>query len=87
MPLYIALYLAVVSLVAVVLTIRDKRAARRGRWRTGEQTLLLVSLLGGSVAMLITMRAIRHKTKHAKFMVGIPAIIVLQAAAAWLYLR
>jgi uncharacterized membrane protein YsdA (DUF1294 family) len=38
--------------------------------------------LGGSVAMFITMQIIRHKTKHVKFMLGIPVIMVLQAALA-----
>jgi uncharacterized membrane protein YsdA (DUF1294 family) len=28
------------------------------------------------------MLLIRHKTKHAKFMIGIPAIMVVQAAIA-----
>jgi len=46
-----------------------------------ERTLLIVSVIGGSVAMLITMRCARHKTQHAKFMVGIPVIIILQIAA------
>ena len=81
--LYIAIYLAAVSLVAVILTIRDKRSAKRGRWRIKESTLLLVSAIGGSVAMLLAMRLIQHKTKHAKFMVGIPVIIVLQATSAF----
>jgi len=80
---YIAIYLAAASLLAVILTLRDKNAARKSKWRVKENTLLIVSALGGSVAMLITMRAIRHKTKHAKYMIGIPVIIVLQAAAAF----
>ena len=79
---YIAIYLAAISLLAVILTVRDKRAARRHKWRVRESTLLLVAALGGSVAMLLTMHIIRHKTKHTKFMVGIPAIIVLQIALA-----
>lgn len=45
-----------------------------------ESTLLLIGVLGGSPAMLLTMRKIRHKTRHAKFMVGLPVILVLQAA-------
>lgn len=48
--------------------------------RVPEKNLLIISALGGSIAMLITMRVIRHKTQHAKFMVGIPAIIVAQCA-------
>ena len=84
--IYIAAYLAAISLLAVILTVRDKRAARRSKWRTRESTLLLVAALGGSVAMLLTMRVIRHKTKHAKFTVGLPVMIILQialVAAAW----
>jgi uncharacterized membrane protein YsdA (DUF1294 family) len=30
--------------------------------------------------MYVTMRLIRHKTKHVSFMVGIPVIMILQAA-------
>jgi len=76
----IGFYLAAVNLLALALVVRDKRAARSGAWRIKERTLLIISAIGGSVAMLITMRLIRHKTKHAKFMVGIPVIIVLQIA-------
>ena len=75
-------YLAVISLLAVIITIHDKSAARRHKWRVRESTLLLVSALGGSAAMLLTMLLIRHKTKHAKFMVGLPVIIAMQIAAA-----
>jgi len=81
-------YLIVIQLAAIFLTLRDKRSAKNNKWRIKESTLLLVSALGGSVAMLCVMRMIRHKTQHTKFMVGIPAIIVLQIAAivAILYL-
>ena len=75
-------YLTAVSIVAVIATLVDKRAAKRNLQRIAERTLIILSILGGSVAMYITMRLICHKTKHAKFMVGLPAIIVLQIAAA-----
>ena len=83
LPYFIAGYFAAISLLAMGMTMHDKRAARRGAWRVKERTLLLVSALGGSVAMLVTMLLIRHKTKHAKFMVGIPAIILLQVVLAF----
>ena len=88
--LYIGIYLFVVSLWAIWLTLRDKRAARRGKWRVKERTLLIVSVIGGSVAMLVTMHCARHKTQHAKFMVGIPMIIVFQIAAViivWWFMK
>lgn len=74
-------YVLIISLVAVGVTVYDKWAAKkRPKERTRESTLLLLSALGGSVAMLLTMLAIRHKTKHIKFMLGIPLIIILQIA-------
>ncbi|MER2080428.1 MAG: DUF1294 domain-containing protein [Ruminococcus sp.] len=76
------IYLAVISLISVILTVSDKRRAIRRRYRISEFTLLLFSALGGSVAMLLTMLMIRHKTNHLKFMLGIPVIIILQVAAA-----
>ena len=75
-------YLAAINLVAIIAIIIDKRAARRDSRRISEKSLLWVSVLGGSVAMLLTMRLSRHKTKHKKFMIGIPVIIVLQAVTA-----
>lgn len=78
---YVWIYLAVISLIAFFLTLHDKRAAKKRNWRVKERTLLLVSALGGSVSMLLTMLAIRHKTKHVRFMVGIPAMMLLQIAA------
>ena len=82
-PLMIAwcVYLAIISVVAVAVTVADKIKAKTGAWRVKESTLLIISAIGGSVAMFITMQAIRHKTKHAKFMVGIPLIIAVQIAA------
>jgi len=79
-------YLAAISLIAIIATVLDKRAAKKQQWRIKEITLICISILGGSVAMLLTMRLIRHKTKHAKFMVGLPVIILLQAIAIWWFL-
>ena len=76
----IFIYLAVISLVSVIITVYDKKAAKKNRQRVPEKNLLLLSLIGGSVAMYLTMQVIRHKTRHAKFMLGIPAIMALQLA-------
>lgn len=82
MPIYIIqavlIYISVISLISIFVTIYDKSAAKKHKQRISENTLILLSLLGGSVAMLATMKLIRHKTKHKIFMLGIPAIIILQ---------
>lgn len=75
-------YWALISLFAVCATLWDKRAARRHRRRVPEATLLLLAVLGGGVCMYITMKAIRHKTLHKKFMIGLPLIILLHGALA-----
>ena len=74
-------YFALISIIAIAVTVADKAKAKAGAWRVKESTLLLLSAIGGSVAMFITMQVIRHKTKHAKFMIGIPLIIAVQVAA------
>lgn len=74
------LYLAVVSVISVVLTVYDKAAAKAGRWRVPEATLMTVGLFGGAAAEFIMMKLIRHKTKHKKFMIGLPLEIVLHIA-------
>ena len=76
-------YILVISIVSVVVCIYDKKISKKNRveLRIPEATLLGLSALGGSVAMFICMLLTRHKTKHFKFMVGIPVIILVQAAA------
>ena len=75
-------YILVISLCSIVVCIYDKKISKRNnvKLRIPEKSLFIWSALGGSVAMFITMRLIRHKTKHVSFMVGIPVIFILQAA-------
>ncbi len=73
-------YLAAVSIIAIIMTVHDKSAAKRHKRRVPEKTLFGAAALGGSAAMLVTMVAIRHKTKHKRFMIGLPIIILLQTA-------
>ncbi len=76
-------YFIAISLISIVVCIYDKFASKHlTKHRTREATLLLLSALGGSVAMLVTMLIIRHKTKHVKFMLGIPLILLLQVAVS-----
>lgn len=70
----------IISLLAIIFTVHDKSCAKRGKWRVPENTLLLLGALGGATAMFLTMRGIRHKTKHAKFMLGLPALLLLHLA-------
>ena len=75
-------YIAVVSLISIIVCIYDKKISKRNnvKLRIPEKTLFIWSAVGGSLAMFITMQLIRHKTKHVSFMVGIPVIFILQVA-------
>ena len=79
------IYLIVISLISIIVCIYDKVVSKKNKveLRVPERDLLLLSAFGGGVAMYITMLLIRHKTKHKKFMIGIPAIIIAQLAIAF----
>ena len=73
-------YIIFISFISVVVCVTDKISAIKGLRRVSEKSLFILCFLGGSVAMYITMRIIRHKTLHKRFMIGIPLIILLQIA-------
>ena len=80
-------YILVMSIVAFCVCGADKFAAQRQKSRVPEKVLFLLSALGGSVGMYLGMFTFRHKTKHWYFVVGIPAIILVQAALILYFLR
>ena len=83
---YFLLYLLLINAAAFVLMLADKRKARKNRWRIPERTLILSAALGGSIGALLGMYTFRHKTKHLKFTLGIPAILIAQISLAiWLF--
>ena len=86
-----AVYLVVISIIGWILPYADKKRARDGSWRIPEKTLFIVAALGGSAAMYASMKKYCHKTKHKRFMIGIPCIMIVQAAiiaaAVILYLK
>lgn len=77
---YFLIYLAAVSLAAAIMTVSDKSRARKHKRRIAEKTLFGTAVLGGSAAMYLTMLLVRHKTKHKRFMIGLPLIMIVQTA-------
>ena len=75
----LGLYLVLINIVSLIVCVYDKYKATQGGWRVPEKTLFLLCFLGGSPFMYITMKTIRHKTLHRRFMIGIPLIIIFQA--------
>ena len=78
-------YLFAVNVVAFLMMGADKKRAIQQRRRIPEKTLLLTALVGGSLGAYMGMQSFRHKTKHLKFTIGLPAMLVLHLAlGAWL---
>lgn len=83
----IIIYVCVVNVVAFFLYGLDKEKAKRHLWRIPEATLLGIALLGGSIGAFLGMQIFRHKTKKAKFYLGVPLIFILQMVGIWTVFR
>lgn len=81
----ITIYLAAINVITFIMFGADKARAIKGRWRISEAALILAALLGGSIGALAGMRIFHHKTRHRKFTVGIPVILVFQIVFMVLY--
>lgn len=83
----ILIYLLIVNAIAFLLMLADKRMAQKKLWRIPESTLLLSAAIGGSIGSLAGMYTFRHKTRHLKFTLGVPAILIAQIAGTFLLVR
>lgn len=81
MLLYFSCYVAVMSVIAFFMYGADKMFAVKDMRRISEAVLLLIALVGGSIGALLGMIVFRHKTRHLKFQIGVPVILVCQLIA------
>ena len=73
-----AIYLIGINILTFLIFGADKWKAKRDKWRIPEDTLIWLAIAGGSVGALLGMYLFRHKTKHRKFQIGIPVILLVQ---------
>lgn len=74
---YLFYYILIINLIGVIVMYVDKQKARKNEYRIPEKTLWLVAVLGGAIGTTLGMRWFRHKTKHASFKWGFPAIALV----------
>ena len=80
-------WLILTNITAFLMFGIDKLKAKADKWRISEKALFIVAIIGGGVGAFLGMQVFRHKTKHTKFVVGIPVIMVVQIAIlVWLWL-
>lgn len=82
----IIIYLIVINLIGFYMMWSDKRRAKWGKWRIPENTLFIVTALGGGIGTIVGMYTFRHKTKKLKFTIGLPTILILEIILV-IYLR
>ena len=83
----ITIYLVLVNAIGLFLMLSDKSRATRNAWRIPEATLMGVALAGGSVGAIAGMHLFRHKTRHPKFALGLPLILIVQIAVVLLLIN
>lgn len=85
---YLLVYLILVNAAGFLLMLADKQKAIKNRWRIPEKVLLTAAVIGGSFGVMAGMYAVRHKTLHATFSLGVPLLFALQVTAfLFLYFR
>ena len=74
----VLIYLFIMNAAGFLVMTADKLFAKANAWRVPERTLLGVAAMGGSIGVWLAMYIVRHKTKHMKFVIGVPLILALQ---------
>jgi uncharacterized membrane protein YsdA (DUF1294 family) len=78
------LYL-IMSFAALVAYAYDKRAAMQGQGRIPENTLHLISLLGGWPGAFLAQQAFRHKTSKGTFQLAYWATVLVNSGVFVLF--
>lgn len=81
-----ATYLIGINVLTFLVYGMDKWKAKRDKWRIPEDTLIWLAVAGGSVGALLGMHLFRHKTRHRKFLIGIPVILLVQVVLLYFFI-
>lgn len=82
----ILIYLLVINVIAFLAMYIDKKRAKWGKWRIKESTLLTLVLLGGGIGGIAGMYMFRHKTQKPRFVIGFPAILIIEIICVIIFL-
>ncbi|MEA9557314.1 DUF1294 domain-containing protein [Xanthomonas nasturtii] len=88
LPVWVAVWYAAASIVALIAYRRDKTAATRGQRRTPEASLHGIALLGGWPGALLAQSLFRHKSSKTSFQITFWATAIANSAVlAWAVYR
>ncbi len=84
-PVILGIYIGI-SLLAFIMYAIDKSASQNGEWRTPENTLHFLSLIGGWPGALIAQKKLRHKSRKQPFrFIFFVTIFINLGIFAWLF--
>ena len=83
---YFILYVFIINIIGIIIMYKDKQYAKRHQWRIKESTFFMTAAVLGSFGVFLGMKLFRHKTKHWKFVIFIPLILIIQLAMVCWYL-
>ncbi|HHV72505.1 MAG TPA: DUF1294 domain-containing protein [Clostridia bacterium] len=72
------IYLVFINFIGFLIMGIDKNKARKGKWRISEKIIWFFVFIGGALGVYLGMRFFRHKTKHAKFVYGVPLVLLCE---------
>ena len=83
LPWAVVAWYVVCGIVTFLCYWQDKYAAQRGNWRTPENTLHMLSILGGWLGAWLAQTYLRHKSQKITFRVVYVITIVLNIVLLW----
>ena len=80
---YLIIYITLINIISFILMYYDKRKSIKHEWRVPELRLIFFACILGSPGIWAGMYFFRHKTKHIKFVLGVPMIFFIQLGIAY----
>ena len=71
------IYVLFVTFLGIASMASDKIRAMEHRFRIPESVLITIAVIGGSIGSILGMVLFHHKTRKAKFRIGLPVILAV----------
>ena len=81
LPITILYAYLITSFLAFIQYAIDKSAAKKNKWRTPENTLHFIALIGGWPGALIAQQILRHKSKKVSFRIVFWITVIINCGA------
>jgi len=82
---FVVLFFVIINIIGFISCGVDKYKAKRGLWRIPERIFFWLAFMGGAPGVYFGLLLFHHKTRHKKFMVGIPMIFIFQVLGLILF--